>query len=58
MVKKSILSHTLDLCAPPPWRQQKKKLRTEKISFSEGNFILFDMPAAEGSIDAAEHYHF
>ena len=36
----------------------KEKIHIKKIVFSEGNFILFDMPAAEGSADATEHYHF
>ena len=37
---------------------KQKKYTKKKIAFFEGNFFLVDMPAAEGSVDAAEHYHF
>ena len=36
----------------------KQQKYTKKIPFFEGNIILVDMPAAESSVDAAEHYHF
>ncbi len=38
--------------------QKTNKNTQKKISFFEGDFILVDMPAAEGSVDAAEHYPF